>query len=274
MHATPSATGSWGRQARPWSLEVLTLLFTVLGLAEPFVQRMIAGSSAPTESETSIGIMLWPALLMGTYIVHRIFARSAPNCLSTPFSYLIAPPIAATLCYMAYAYKFEESGLHYAWISTSPLAAAFVAFDTLVVTLVLSRLHMLDNWKRIAGSAWEIDQPARRDGTIWSIAAQFYPLAYRPAQYLACPDGVVVKGWHFLVALPFKDIRSIAELPRGDIAISGYYFVSSDRDLLRIDLSDNTIPFYLSPEEPTAFMEYMRRFTSVRRAGTHARTTA
>ena len=106
------------------------------------------------------------------------------------------------------------------------------------------------------------------------MAAQVYPLVFPPLRYSACPDGILVEGWHFLVIIPFDDVRSVAKVRFGNVEANGHFFATAAQNLVRIDCSDSTTPIFLSPLDHDQFLHYCSHHVSRRRQptsrGTHA----
>jgi hypothetical protein len=267
MSDNMAASAKWRELRRPWAIEALAILFTVIGLATPFLLHYIAGGPETRQtSETSIGIMLWPALILGFYIVHQLIVHSAPDHLSTPLSYLFTPTVSALLCYGSLYFKAREAGLDIPLLDGSPVKLAVLVATVILATIMLSRIHMLEQWARFRAMTWEVSSPSRSDASYWTIALQLYPIIYRPTRFLACPEGLVVQGWHYILAVPFSDVHSITASVTGDVSLAGHYYVTAANELIRLNLSDENMPVFISPAQREEFYTYCAKHISARRA--------
>jgi hypothetical protein len=274
MSSEPVARQRWAEPQWPWALELLTLLMLAVGLATPLILSAInATPGQGPQDQRGLGALLWPALLMGYYILHLMVARASVDRLSTPLIHLLSPTLAAVLSYLALARSAAAAGLEVSVLSGGALDLVLLVLIMLSATLLLARVSMRWMRRRFRSITWEITSPNRVDRSIWAVAAQVYPLVFPPLRYLGCPDGLLVEGWHFLVIIPFDDVRSVSKVRFGNVEASGHYFATAAQDLIRIDCSDSTMPIFLSPVEHEQVLHYCSHHVGRRRQptsrGTH-----
>ena len=274
MTTEQAARQRWSEPPWPWALELLTVLMLCVGLATPVILGAIEaspgrGSTAPAGLST----LLWPALLLGYYVLHLMVARASTDRLSTPLIHLVSPTLAAVLSYLALSRAAATAGLEVSVLSGGPLDLVLLVLIMLSTTLLLARVSMTWMRRRFRATTWEITCGNRMNHTIWAVAAQVYPLVYPPLRYAACPEGLLIEGWHFLVIIPFDDVRAVSKVRFGNVEASGHYFATAAEDLLRIDCSDTTMPIYLSPVEHEQLLHYCSHHVRRRRQptshGTH-----
>lgn len=274
MTTDQAARQRWVEPQWPWALEILTLVMLAAGLATPLILNAInATPGQGPQDQRGLDALLWPALLMGYYVLHLMVARASTERLSTPLIHLLSPTLAAVLSYLALSRSAAAAGLEVGVLSGGALDLVLLVLIMFSATLLLARVSMRWMRRRFREVTWEITSANRMDRSFWAVAAQVYPLAYPPLRYSACPDGLLVEGWHFLVIIPFDDVRAVSKVRHGHVEASGHYFATAAHDLVRVDCSDSTMPIFLSPAEHEQLFHYCSHHVGRRRQptarGTH-----
>jgi hypothetical protein len=127
----------------------------------------------------------------------------------------------------------------------------------IIVTLLLARLRMARYLLHFREEKWDISVPTRMDNTFWGMLSQVYPLIYTPRTYRASENGLMIEGWYYVFPIPFTDIQSLSGVQQAVMSGTGRFFVTSGRQLIRLELLDSSDPLYISPTNRDELLRYL-----------------
>lgn len=66
----------------------------------------------------------------------------------------------------------------------------------------------------------------------------------------------MIVGWLYIMPIPFRAIESIVRSTKHHFISSSYSLATSTSNLVKIQLSDTSLPLFISPENPDEFVNY------------------
>ena len=281
MKQTDGQKGEWSLPGWPWELELMALVFVIAGLALPLYISSLpaaaghasgAGNPAAAALREQSGL-LWGIGILGMYVIHLLFARSSIDLISTPFTHLFAPLFFAMLAYYRIFITSNNSGMSFPLATGSPAQFLLLALAVMFITLVLARLQMARYMMSLVQTKWEITAPTLMDRSYAQLMAQVKPLFYAPRSYRACEQGIIVEGWFYVMAIPFRFVQSIGAINNFSISTAGNYFATSMHSLIRLELRESTEPLFISPTGRDEFLKYCVQHIARTKHGTGAGTS-
>lgn len=271
----PEQSPIWVQPKRPLEIEAIVLLFLLVALLMPLYIGMIhtepppppqtlleqaRGPAAPAATNFSNVVgMLWGVSILGLYLMHVTMGSSFLNYNTTPAYYLVAPLIFGGIAYYRMYQQQALYSLSEPLVSASP-GIVFLAFSgILLATCLLARMRMLRYRLRYRKIDWDMVLAARRDKTFWSqLAWQFRPLLYPPRRYRVCPDGLLIEGWLYLRAVPMRILEDVEHVEQFNSLLQAEIYAGSARDLVQINLSEQSQPILISPRHHEEVIQYCR----------------
>lgn len=268
-----SAKKTWAPPGWPWELELLALVFVIAALAIPAyisytdtntteteVMSLVARAEMAQKQEMASlaeqRSVFWAVGIIGLYLTHLIVASTSISMISTPFSHIFAPLAFSMIAYFRLL-TFRGVGISSNIVSGSPTQIAFWALGVIVITLLVARLRMARHMLRFRHIEWEFETPALFDQTFWTrLLFTIHPLIYPPHVYKVCSEGILVEGWLYVLPIPFQSVISFEDVRRATFVSAGRYFATSTRNLVRLQLTESNVPFFLSPTDRIGFMRH------------------
>ncbi|HNR94018.1 MAG TPA: hypothetical protein PKM67_09875 [Kiritimatiellia bacterium] len=266
-------TNRWAPPKRPLLLELLALVFVVLAIAIPTYLQNESTPSLPAQDtiaaqmqstrevggidrdewrETS-GSLFWGIGILGLYIVHLYIANSSNDRISTSVAHFLSPLVFAMITYYR-LYSLKESSIEV--VSGSPLEILKWAIGVFLITLLLARLRMVGYRKQFSDITWDMSTPALYDKTFFELMVYIYPLLYPPRRYHLCPQGILIEGWFYIMPIPFDVIHSVDAMKSASFLSTGTFLAASTKTLTRVQMNDQRVPVYISPEDKTGLLKY------------------
>ncbi|HMO99090.1 MAG TPA: hypothetical protein PKE26_08275 [Kiritimatiellia bacterium] len=279
----------WNPPGWPWELELITLLFFLIALFVPFYfhQIEIPATSAreiqQATNQTGIAVgretlstqfgFLMAVVVVALYILHIAFAAAEIKRITASPLHLFSPVIFAVIAYFRVVDSpgVEQSALSF--VDGSIWQVAILVIGVALVTSMLSWLRRYRYMTNFDDIHWDMETPARYDGSYFSLLLHWRPLLYAPRRYLACPEGIVIEGWFYAMPMGFSDVHSMSKLSGAGMLNTGQYFASSAHSLIRLELHDMLKAVYISPENRDEFIRYCVPFIARKRASGHAPAT-
>ena len=137
----------------------------------------------------------------------------------------------------------------------------------LVVTLLgigflLSRVRLQRVMLNLRGEKWLAELPAAPASNVVKCFLRIHPFFYPPSRFLISENGVVVLGWHYVVLLPYSQIKSIQARTKGDLSGTGFYLTRSFSNLVEIQMRLVHDAVVIGPDKPEYFLEKSRNLNS------------
>lgn len=282
-----SKNKTWTPPGWAWELDLLTLVFLVIGLLVPysiFTQHMAESSFAANQAALKVkeqSYILWSIGLFLLFVMHLALSGASDDALSTPVVQMVSPLVFASLAY--YRIYAVAADMQQPTILTGGLGQILL-FATMVIllTFLLARLRLARHLHRFRDTQWDLECSASYDSTYFSLLAQFRPLVYPPRRYRACDQGLLVEGWCYSVVVPFSSIQSVFAMRAASVSAAGHYYASNTGNLVRLELVDSPRPMFISPEGRDELVQYITNHTAHMRPsqthrsrhGTHPGVTA
>jgi len=253
---------AWGPPGWAWELELLTLFFVVIALALPLVGTDTAGGPE-TGLQRPDGVwwvqrtLLWSVLLVALYFGHLVLAASAIEFVSTPFSHLVAPLFFSCLAYARLAFAYRADPAQPSWATGNVLEVGLLLSAVLPLTILLASWRKRRHARRFRRMHWDVSHRPHVDKSYFAEGLlRIRPFFYLPRRYRACPQGLLIEGWIYVMPIPWSDVKSIVSCREGDFTTSGFYATTSKHELIRIQLYETSTPVFISPLNPYTFLQY------------------
>ena len=271
-----SKNRAWTAPGWPWELELLTLLFVALAIGVPYyifhTAPVPVGRTAAEAALATQHGLLWSVAVIALYVAHYIFASSSIETISTPFSHLVSPTLFAGVAYYRIIESAKQTGTSIDFVTGAPWQVIVGLLLIILFTLLIARIRMARHLLDYRDVKWDINAPATYDNSFMSLWSHFHPLLYPPRIYRACDRGILVEGWYYVRSIPFNEVQSMSPVNSASSSSAGYFLASSARNLLRLELSDSTIPLYISPSNRDDMMRYAAHYVARRQKSTHGGT--
>lgn len=270
-----SKNKTWSPPGWPWELDILALVFVIIGLVVPYslyTGNMAGGAESVNPAVLKLKeqtYILWSIGICVLYVMHLALANVSMEAQSTPFVHLISPLVFSLLAYFrinTVAKDMERT----TFIDGSVGQIAMLVGAILFITLIVARLRMARYLHRFRDVQWDIISYARYDSSYLELIAQFRPLVYPPRRYRASEEGVLVEGWFYTIVVPFDSVQTINPVRTMGFSAAGNYYASTTSSLVRFELLDNDKPLFISPENRDEFIQYCARHVArTRPSATH-----
>lgn len=250
-----SKNKTWKPPGRSWEMDLLSLIFVAAALFLPYY--FFTG----VQSEDVTGVLqeqqhvLWAIGIAVLSVMYLAVAGATTDLITPPFLHLLSPTIFATLAYFRTYVTLKDTNQQ-TLLSGSPLQYALVIVSVLLLSMVLARIQMARYLLRFRGIKWDIVCRSEYDRSYLQLIAQFRPLIYPPRMIRACPEGILIEGWFYLMPVPFDMFQSMTAIPGIMHAANGRYLASTVHSLVRVELSDSTRPLFISPCNRAEFISY------------------
>jgi hypothetical protein len=263
----------WGPAGWPWEMELLALVFVTMALVVPWY---LETQSAPTVEELTlvqraamekrqevvtatfsdqIGFF-WALTIVGLYVIHLLFAYSSIDMISTSFPHLFSPLIFSIITYFRLL-GLNDHGGDAGIVSGSPLEAVGWIGGVLLITVMVAMLRKARHLRRFKKVEWDFKTGSKFDRTFFTdLALTFRPLLYTPHTYRACPDGILVVGWLYILPIPFSAIQGLDTVRRTNYTSDARFYATSSQTLVRIQPMESKNAIYISPSDRDQFVAY------------------
>lgn len=254
----------WVLPGWPWELELLSLVFVIVALVVPFmIHNMPPGDpgTGTAVNPATVALqeqqgLIWSVSILGLYFLQILFTRGAVDLLSTPVTSMLGPLIFAALAYYRILDTARATGRSLALASGSIGQILLFGVIIVIVTVLLARLRMARFMLNFRDTRWDVSSPPQHDGTFVSLLSEVRPLIYLPRMYRASEQGILIEGWFYVMAIPFKMVQSIGAMVNPTMTSAGNYFATSTQTLIRLELTESNVPFYVSPAQRDEFLKY------------------
>lgn len=256
-------------QGFPWQVECFTVLLILMGVFLPLFlpehRQVVAGSMPWAESGAQITFAvfdqgygyLWALVLAGAYFLHWVTAYISPDFVSTPFTYMFSPVIFGALTYGRLLMWSRNFPLELRVVRGGIAEALVWLLVIHLITLLLARLRMHLHLRKFRGVEWDLDLKPRRE---WRAVAQLllkvHPLYFWPTRYMACGEGILIRGISYIMPVPFAAIESVSLAPRSTTITTSFFLSTSVTSLLRIQLYDRLDAVFIGPRHPNLMQQY------------------
>ena len=257
----------------PWELEVLAIIFILIALLAPtlyegkrpgpdtsglsIVEKAALEREAERKAETSDPTMLiWGAVIIGAYAGHVILSRSSISFLSTPFTSLLMPLLFSMVAFFRLRSLNHEAPDVLPFMSGSLSQGLLLFLIVATVTVILARIRMKRYMLSIKDIEWKIKTHSKYDFTFFELIMYFFPLIYPPRRFLACEHGMLIRGFLYVMPIPFDLIHAISPVKQMSFITSADVYATSIQSLVRIDLTEQADPIVISPAGREEFVEY------------------
>ncbi len=276
MQSSEGQKNEWSLPGWPWELELFALIFVALAVFVPLgihatqqapVSRSLV-EAVSTRAWLDKGLVFWSVGIIGVYLVHLILARTDTRLLTASFPHMFAPLFFAMVAYARIYVTARDHGIPFAFARGAVAQMGALALAVIFMTLLLARLQVARYMMKLRDVKWDVSTPARWDVSSWRVLAQIKPLVYAPQYYRAGEKGILVEGWFYVMAVPFRLFHSIGAVTQVSLATAGDFFVSSMRSLVRLELTERTNPIFLSPDNRDEFLKYCSNHVQRLKRGT------
>lgn len=256
-----SKNKTWAPPGWPWELDALALVFVVIALVVPYLLSTGQTSATLNAENPATAVLqeqrnvLWAIGIVVLFVMHLAVAGASLETISTPFIHLVSPLAFAMVAYYRIYTVARETGKAIV-VNGSVLQIVVLAVAVFAATLLVARIRMARYLLRFSDVKWDIVSKARYDRTYLELTAELLPLIYPPRLYRASEEGLLVEGWFYIMPVPFEMVQSITALNNAGIASNGKYHASTTRELIRMELLDNSEPLFISPENRAEFIQY------------------
>lgn len=251
---------TWSAPSWSWELDLLASLFVVAALAIPYLLftgtsngSVVNEASAALEEQSHI---LWAIGVGVLFIMHLAVAGASLEMVSTPFLHLVAPLVFALVAYYRILVSARQADLADFPLNGSPVQIAAAVGIVLVLTLATARMRTARYLRYYRNETWDINVKSRYDSSYFSLLAQFRPMVYPPRRIRASANGILAEGWFYVLSIPFEMVQSLSPVNHAGVALTGKYYASSTGNLVRMELLDNSLPIFISPENRNEFIHY------------------
>lgn len=242
---------------------MLAALFSPLLAARQYIPLNIENLPLTTPlimSWSNQNAYLWVFVILALYLSHLITTMLTIDFVSTSFSHMVSPPIFAAIAYGRLVLLHRDVPTATPLVYGNLVEAVVFTAVVLALTALLARLRMKRHMRRFADTVWGMSVRPHVD---WSYFAQgllrIKPFFYTPLRYRACPAGLLIEGWSYVMAIPLHEVKSIVESQEGDFTTSGFYAATSTHELLKIQIYENEVPIFISPRESYRFLQYVEK---------------
>lgn len=236
-------------------MDLLSLLFVVAALFLPyyFFSADSTGDVAKVLQEQQH--VLWAIGIAVLSVMYLAVAGATNDLITPPFLHLLSPTLFAVLAYYR-TYAVLKDTNQPSLLSGSPLQYSLVIVSVLLLSMVLARIQLARYMLRFRALKWDITCRSKYDRSYLQLIALLRPLIYPPRTIRACPEGILVQGWFYIMAVPYEMFQSMTAVPGLMHSANGRYLASSVHTMVRIELSDSTRPLFISPENRDEFLAY------------------
>ncbi len=265
---------TWGAAGWPWELEVLALVFVITALAIPFwletqhepdTEELSLVALAQMERRAEVATFedrktfFWAVGIVGLYIAHLLMAYSAIDMISTSFTHLFSPLVFSMITYIRLL-GLEDQGISAQIVSGNHREVVFWMVGVLLITVLVARIRMARHMLRFKQVEWDIVSASRFDGTFFSdLLITLRPLIYPPHAFRACEDGLLIEGWLYILPIAFPAIQSVEGVKRPNLTAAAFFYATSSKSLVRVQLTESKVPLYISPGDRDQFISYCNR---------------
>jgi len=256
----------------PWELEVLTLVFGFIAVWGPyFVETrnhgtdvFVSAASAsihdnqPEAVKTQFRFMISVGIV-ALYVIHLMLASSILSHITVSPVHFFSPSVFALISHFRITHTpgFES---HFGYLSKSTYQASLIFIIVITATAILMWFRRIRYMRKFSGLNWGVITKARYDHTYPELVMQMKPLFFPPRRYLACPEGIVIEGWHYAMPIGMGDINSMTKISISGILSAGDYYAGSMKNAVRIDLHDSRQGLFISPENPDEFIAFCEKY--------------
>ena len=263
----------WGPAGWPWELELLAVVFVLLALivpwylelqSTPVVEELTLVQRAAMEKRQEVVAasfsdqvgFFWALAIVGLYFIHLLLAYSSIDMISTSFPHLFSPLIFSIITYVRLLGLRDHGGdMHI--VSGAPLEVLAWIGGVILITIMVAMLRKARHLRRFKDIQWDLKMTSKVDGTFFrDLALTFRPLLYTPRSYRACPDGILVVGWLYLLPIPFSGIQGLDIVRRANYTSDARFYATSSESLVRIQPMDSKNAIYISPSDRDHFVAY------------------
>ena len=277
----------WNPPGYPWELELITFCFFIASLLVPYYfhhygvhetlpEMTQHGATAMEVGRNSLSTQFGFLVSLGVvalYVFHFAFAIMDAGKITASPLHLLSPCAFAAIAY----YRISQTGglqnSSLSFIDGSNIQMIALVFMVGLLTSVLARLRTYRYMLNFDATSWEIISPSLYDATYFQLIAQMHPLIYAPRRYLASNEGIVIEGWFYAKPISFSRIHSLSRIASSGIMNNGYYYASSSRSLVRLELHESTKATYISPTDRDEFVRYCSQHIARRMASHKASPT-
>jgi len=270
------------RPGWPWELEILAAIFALVAIVLPlyvfYAGRTTPGDQPLAEALGRTALMqesswdelvniFWAFGIVGLYLIHLVLAGGALEWISTPFSHLAAPFIFSMIAYFRMV-RFSNLYPEYAFVAGSPLELSCWVLGVISMTFLLARMRMARHLSRFKELTWDVVTPSHVDWSYLELISFVRPLIYAPRLYKLNSEGLLIEGYCYAMTVPMEVIRQVEAIGSTYLVTYGYYLATSRHRLVRIHLSDQVEPIFISPRDRDEFVSFARREIEARRPRT------
>ncbi len=280
----------WSPPGWPWELELLALIFVVIAIVVPaYLEHMrppetqqqnislIAKAQIESQKDANTWQQLqgffWALALVGLYIAHLLISGASGESISTPFTYLFSPLAFALITYYRLYEITKGSSMDARIVNGNPLEIVGWICGVLIITFLVARIRMARHMLRFRSVDWELVSPTRFDSTYFELLAHFQPLVYPPRMYRACPEGLLVEGWFYVMPISFDSIQSVDATHGSAMISAGTYLATSSKAMIRLRVVNKSEPILISPAMQIEFLHYCEQQVSAHKGPQHAPDT-
>ena len=253
----------WGQPGWPWELELLSLLFIALAIVLPIYLSELNGDAAAADGIASKLAeqqrILWTTAVAGLYFVHIVAVHGSRDLISTPLLSMLSPLFFSCLAYYRLAVALSNHPGDIASVSASASDLLLLVACVVALTFLLARLRMARLLLGLRDENWDLISPARFDRTYFRLISEWRPLVYQPRRYRVSPNGLLIEGWFYVLAVPFSLVHSVSAPAYAVPPPPGRHFDTSLHNLIRLELTEFPEPLFISPEARDEFLKYCRR---------------
>lgn len=266
---------SWNPPGWPWELEFIvfcTMLLSVffptllsyLGInGTPSLIGQTPGNGNPIAEQHQI---VFSFGLISLYLVHLVMAVTTFSHLTTPITHMLSPLIFSAAAYQRTSAHVLAHNMDVPWFNGSTAHLILVLLAVFLVCIVAARIRMARYLLKFRDQTWDLQSPTVFDSSFWEMITQWRPLLYTPRNYRACPSGLLIEGWYYIMPVPFDVFHAVSKVSNVSMSTNGSYYATTSRSLIRIELLDSTIPMFISPRDRDAIVDYCEKHIERRKA--------
>ena len=186
--------------------------------------------------------------------------RTLMNYNSTPAISLFAPLYFGGLCYGRIYQVAQAKGVTLPLFSGSLLQILGYSVALVAGLLLVSRVGVLRRLMRYREVEWDlIVEPVRDRTFLTDLSRAVLPLFYRVKEYRFCEEGILIVGFHYVCAIPFRSVESVEHVEQFSSYQAATYYAGSSRSLIQLQLSDNFQPIMFGPERRDEVLRYCQQ---------------
>lgn len=284
---------TWNPPGWPWELECIAIATMLLSVFFPAIFDAMGIDRTPSLIDEATGVsvngnplaeqqqIVLSFGLVALYLIHLVIAATTFSHLTTPITHMITPLVFSGAAYVRASAYVEANRLEVAFFNGSTGNLILLILGVLVLCLVAARVRMARYLLLFRDEEWDLRTPTVFDSSFWSIISQWRPLIYMPRNYRACANGILVEGWFYIMPVPFEVFHTVTPIANVSMSVTGSYYATTARSLIRIELLDSTVPMFISPRHRDTFLQYCQKHIERRKAsrgstprGTRAGTVA